>query len=465
VSDAQSNTSSSSRKSPYFRLLSQACLRAAAVLAAGLLIGAIFARPTLGGLLALLIFVFAQLRQLARLRTWLMAPKRYSLPDASGIWGEVFDELIDLQRKNRSRKKRLALMLSEFQASTAALPDGAVVLRERGEIGWFNAAARQMLGLRAPQDLGIRIPNLIRHPSFQEFFESGDFEHETEAPSPINSGRTLSLRIIPYGNEQKLLIVRDVSERHQLEAARRDFVANASHELRTPLTVLRGYMDLMESDTHAGGSLQSWRAPIAEVRDQALRMEALVNDMLKLARMESDRTQTHDEWLQAPVLIGRAIEEARALSKGEHRIESEVASQVLILGGETEFYSIVTNLVINAVRYTPEGGLIRVALEMEDGGAARFSVRDTGIGISAEDIPRLTERFYRVDVGRSRASGGTGLGLSIVKHALESFDSVLEITSQPGAGSTFFCRFPPHRVQHGEASDLTIKGQPAPVSG
>ncbi|WP_084196894.1 phosphate regulon sensor histidine kinase PhoR [Solimonas soli] len=417
----------------------------ATVAAAGTGAGLIFARPALGALLAILAYGLLQLRQLIRLRAWLHAPKRYFLPDIGGLWGEVFDLLIDLQRKNRKRKKKLSLMLAEFQASTAALPDGAVVLGERGEISWFNTAARQLLGLRAPQDLGIRVPNLIRHPSFTEFFEKGDFEHETEAPSPLNRNRLLSLRIIPYGNEQKLLIVRDISERRQLEAARRDFVANASHELRTPLTVLRGYLDLMDMDTHGSGPLASWRSPVQEMRNQALRMEALVNDMLKLARLEGERAHMREEVLQVPMLVARAVEEARAVSKGQHRFEQQVAADLLLLGGETELYSVIINLLTNAVRYTPSGGVIRVSWERRHGNAC-FAVADTGIGIAAEDIPRLTERFYRVDVGRSRASGGTGLGLSIVKHALECFDATLEIESELGVGSTFICVFPPHRI-------------------
>lgn len=431
---------------PYARLLGRMALRVALCVAAGLAVGALFAHMALGGLLALLLYVGLQLHQLARLHAWLIAPNRNALPDAGGIWGEVFDLLIDQQRKNRKRKKRLASMLAEFQASTAALPDGAVVLGEHGAISWFNTAAVQLLGLRTPHDLGIRIPNLIRYPSFTEFFDRGEFEQEIEAPSPLNRKRMLSLRIIPYGNDQKLLIVRDVSERRQLEAARRDFVANASHELRTPLTVLRGYLDLMDMDAHDDGPLANWHAPIVEVRNQALRMEKLVNDMLKLARLEADRAVMRDELLQAPTLIQRAIDEARAISNGAHRFEHDIDTNTLLIGGEAEFYSIISNLITNAVRYTPEGGVIRINWQHGDDGV-RFAVADTGIGIAGDDIPRLTERFYRVDVGRSRESGGMGLGLSIVKHALEAFGTQLQIDSKLGVGSTFFCHFPPHRVR------------------
>lgn len=423
---------------------------AVAVLGGG--VGWLLENAAAGAGVALAVHAVLQARHLVHLRIWLRRPKHYELPESGGLWGEVFDALIELQRKNRKKKKRLAAMLAEFQASTAALPDGAVVLGQRGEISWFNSAARRLLGLRMPQDVGIRVPNLIRHPAFTTYFDAGDFEREVEVPSPVNPGKTLSLRIVPYGHDQKLLIVRDVSERLMLDAARRDFVSNASHELRTPLTVLRGYLDMMEMDAHGNGVLVPWHAPIVEMRNQALRMEALVNDMLKLARLESGRAQMREEFLDVPAMLARVIEDARQLSKGQHRFEVSVDPNLLLCGGEVELHSIMANLVTNAVRYTPAGGAIRAGWA-ESAEGARFSVADTGIGIAQQDIPRLTERFYRVDVGRSRASGGTGLGLSIVKHALDAFDSQLEIESEVGVGSTFSCLFPPHHVTHRTAAE------------
>ncbi|MBI3171228.1 MAG: DUF3329 domain-containing protein [Hydrocarboniphaga effusa] len=257
--------------------------------ACGTGLGWIAGRPGSGLSVVLGFYAIAQMRRLIQLRVWLQRPKSLSLPDAGRLWGEVFDSLHDLQRKNRKKKKKLAAMLAEYQASTAALPDGAVVLSARGEISWFNSAARTLLGLRPHQDYGIRIANLIRHPAFSEYLEKGVFDGEVEVPSPINRSKSLSLRIIPYGREQKLLIARDVSERQLLDAARRDFVSNASHELRTPLTVLRGYLDMMEMDAQGNGVLKPWAGPIGEMRNQAIRMESLVNDMLKLARLGADR--------------------------------------------------------------------------------------------------------------------------------------------------------------------------------
>jgi two-component system phosphate regulon sensor histidine kinase PhoR len=330
------------------------------------------------------------------------------------------------------------------------LPDGAVVLGEQGIILWFNRAAQALLGLRVSHDIGIRIANLIRHPSFTDYIANQAYEGEIEVPSPINRAVSLALRIIPYGNNQRLMIVRDVSEIRRLETARRDFVSNASHELRTPLTVLRGYLDMLDPETREGRSLADWRMPISEMRQQSARMESLINDMLKLARLESDVYEHKQELLDAPMILGRAIDEGRSMSGGQHRFEINVQPGLLLFGREVEAQSIFSNLITNAVRYTPAGGVIRVSW-WDNAEGAHLAVADSGIGISEDDIPRLTERFYRVDVGRSRASGGTGLGLSIVKHALERHEGTLRIESEPGVGSTFYCDFPPHRAHRREA--------------
>lgn len=422
----------------FYKLLSFALL--------GALTGWAFDHPTLGLCIVLLLYLAVHLKHLSELRLWLKAPKTYELPEPSGVWGEVFDRLLDMQRRNRKKKKRLSAMLSEFQASTAALPDGAVVLGENGEIAWFNRAAQRLLGLRDHLDIGLRIPNLIRHPAFADYFVEENYDKEVEAPSPVNRSQTLSMRIIPYGRNQRLLIVRDISDLKRLETTRRDFVANASHELRTPLTVMRGYLEMLEPEAQGNGALAEWRVPLMEMKNQAQRMESLVNDMLKLARLEAD-AQGQREWLNVPRMLGRVMDEARTLSQGQHRLESTVEEGLLLQGIESEVLSILSNLVSNAVRYTPPGGVIRVEWRAEKDGAY-FSVADSGIGIAAKDIPRLTERFYRVDEGRSRASGGTGLGLSIVKHAVERHEGSLQIESEVGVGSTFRCHFPRARIQN-----------------
>lgn len=420
--------------------------------AAGALVGWLLGGWLYGAAAALAAQLGRYLAYMRALRVWVDSPKRFELPEPEGIWGDVFESLLALQRSNRRRKKKLAGILSEFQASTAALPDGAVVLGEQGEIVWFNKAAQALLGLHVAQDLGIRVANLIRHPAFAEYLADVRYEGEVEVPSPVNLKTTLALRIIPYGNNQRLLIVRDVSELRQLEVTRRDFVANASHELRTPLTVMRGYLDMIEPETRKSGEFAIWQMPITEMRNQAVRMESVVNDMLKLARLESTVYDATLDMVDVPRLAQRALDEAASMSRGEHHFEAHIDPDLRLFGRETEAQSIFSNLTTNAVRYTPAGGRIVISWR-EDSEGAHFEVTDSGIGIAEEDIPRLTERFYRVDVGRSRASGGTGLGLSIVKHALERHEGRLEIRSQIGIGSQFLCHFPLHRICRIDSAD------------
>jgi len=432
----------------YSPVLGRELLRAVLWALVGAFVGRQFGQTWAGVAVMLAVRLVLHLRHISSLRAWLERPKQVALPIVGGTWGEVFDGLLNLQKRNRKRKKKLAAILAEFQASTEALPDGAVVLGPNGEIVWFNAAAQAMLALRLPQDLGLRVPNLVRAPAFTEYFAKGDYSHDVEAPSALNQQVILSFRIIPYGNGQRLMIVRDISELKRLEMARRDFVANASHELRTPLTVLRGYLDMMEPESRREGPLSAWRTPLAEMRGQAARMESLIADMLKLARLESDVVLSRQDLLEVPRMLAQSLEEAKAVSKNNHRFEFEVQPDLRLFGRDTEVQSIFTNLVNNAIQYTPPGGIIRVRWWGDDKGA-HFSVADTGIGIAEKDIPRVTERFYRVDVGRSRASGGTGLGLSIVKHALEHHEGRLTVESELGVGSTFTCHFPPHRAHRG----------------
>ncbi len=426
-------------------------IAATLVVAAGVLLGALGGRPLWGLIAALGGLLGYHGAMLWHLHRWARRPRAHELPEAPGLWGEVFEQLIGRQRANRKRKKRLARILSEFQASTAALPDGAVVLTPRGEIAWFNQAARLLLGLRSPQDIGQRIANLIRHPEFNRYLAAADYAAACEIPSPLNEQTTLWLRIIPYGEGQRLLLLRDVSERRRAELARRDFVANASHELRTPLTVLRGYLDMMASEAEAGGALQAWRAPIHEMRQQALRMDALVGDLLKLARLEAGAISAAQTIVDMPRLLGEALEAARSLSNGRHRLQHDIDGELRLIGREAELRSIVGNLLANAVHYTPDGGEILLRWHADAGGAS-LAVSDTGIGIDPDDLPRITERFYRVDAGRSREQGGTGLGLAIVKHALELHEGRLQIESRPGQGSRFVCRFPAHRRVRGSGS-------------
>ena len=414
----------------------------------GALVGWSFNQALVGALVAVVLYLLRHLRYLLVLKAWTESPKIQDLPDPGGVWGEVFDSLLDLQSRNRKRKKRLALMLTEFRASTEALPDAAVVLGPRGEIVWHNGAAERYLGFKS-QDAGQRVINLIRHPAFTAYYESGDYDREVECPSAFAPDRPLAFRLTPYGNGQRLLLARDVSDRRRLETVRRDFVANASHEMRTPLTVLRGWLDMMNPDEDP--TLEAWRAPLGEMRRQSARMESLIGDMLKLARLEADQTRAVMAPFDTPRLIGKVVADARALSGGRHEIRAEIDAGLWLCGSSPDLESVFANLLTNAIRYTPTGGTISVSWRQDTPEAgACYAVRDTGIGIPPEDIPRLTERFYRVDVARSRDSGGTGLGLSIVRHVLDHHEGTLSIVSVPGQGSTFNACLPLVRVErHG----------------
>lgn len=399
----------------------------------------------------LAIYLGVQMAYAYRLHRWLVADEREA-PDAFGVWQEIFLEFHRLKQRNQKRKKRLRNIVSEFQASTAALPDGAVVLDAQGRIVWFNQAAGALLALRSPQDMGQRIVNLVRHPRFAAYLAAGEHDQrEIEVPSAVRDEAVVSLRVIPYGNGQRLLIARDVSAQKQLEATRRDFVANASHELRTPLTVLRGYLDMMSEETGDSGALARWQSPVREMSEQAARMNRIIESLLKLARVEAEGYQQRQEVVDVPELIDRLAADAQHAGGREQPIETELEAGLLLYGRAGELESVFSNLISNAVQYTPVDGDIFVRWWHDDE-AVYFAVTDSGVGIDSRHIERLTERFYRVDSSRDSTSGGTGLGLAIVKHCLEHHEAELDIASEPNVGSTFTCRFPRQRAQIRDAA-------------
>ncbi len=383
--------------------------------------------------------------QLKRLAHWLTHPEGTEPPDSQGLWGMVFEDLYQREQRSRRHTSQLNSVINEFQASTAALPDGTVVLDALGHISWCNEAAVTLLGLHMPQDRGQPVANLLRNPRFTAYLAGGEYRDEIVVPSPVDGQQALSLRIIPYGSGQRLMIVRDVTQLQKMERVRRDFVANASHELRTPLTVLRGYLEMLEEESGTG-ALAAWGAQMGEMRQQATRMSKIIEDLLKLARLEAPDQNVRHEPVDVLRMLRAVVEEARAMSKGNHQIHLDAQAGLYLLGQSSELHSIFSNLIFNAVQYTPRGGELRVRW-WSDSEGAHFSCSDTGIGIEAKHIPRLTERFYRVDAGRSRATGGTGLGLAIVKHALEHHDARFCIESAVGVGSTFGCHFPLSRLR------------------
>lgn len=394
---------------------------------------------------ALLASGLRHLSQMHRLECWLRQGRKTQPPQSWGVWGEVFEHYYQLQRRYAKRKKRLARVIREFRESTAAMPDGTIVLDSDWRITWFNAAAARLLGLAGNSDIGQPITSLMRSPAFERYMRAGDFGRPVEVDSSLNLTARLSIRIVPYGRGQYLLLVRDVSRMLRLENMRRDFVANASHELRSPLTVLGGYLENMSDDEQIP---EIWGSPLAEMRTQCGRMTTLVNDLLELSRLETDAPGEPDE---QPVDVGDVVRriraEALAQSGNERIIELDVDPALGLAGIENELFSAFSNLVFNAVRYTDKGGRIRIFWHRASDGRARFCVSDDGIGIEARHLPFITQRFYRVDASRSRAQGGTGLGLAIVKHVLQRHEARLKIRSEPGEGSEFCCDFPESRVR------------------
>ena len=411
----------------------------AALLLVALVLGLMNGHVALLLLLVVAGYLIFHLYKLYRLENWLTTGAGQPPRGGQGVWGEVYYRLYRLRQHHRRRKRNLAQYLHRFREFTAAMPDATVVLRTSGEIEWFNDAAGRLLGLHAPQDIGQRIMNLVRHPTFTQHFRSQRFGDTVEFPAPDNEGMILSVSVVPYGNEQLLLVARDNTRLHKLEMIRRDFVANVSHELRTPLTVISGFLETL-ADFPRLHSRDRQNA-VQLMSQQTARMQHIVDDLLLLSRLETDQRPVRQEHVVVPDLLHTLYDEAMTLSGGKHEIHLEVEHDLHLHGNPEELRSAFTNLVSNAVRYSLAGGTITIRW-FSDGGGAHFQVQDTGVGIAEHDIPRLTERFYRVDTARSRQSGGTGLGLAIVKHVLERHDANLEITSQLDVGSTFSCNFP-----------------------
>ena len=405
-----------------------------------LFVGELFGSLAFGLFLGSTVYLGWNLYNLHRLDRWLERGRKLQPPEAPGLWGEIFHHLYQLQKRNRSRKRKLKAYLKRFRESTAVTPDATVVLGGQGEILWWNEAATRLLGLRNPHDVGQRLINLIRTPVFTEFCARGDYEQTVDFPSPLDAATQLSVRIVPYGKNQRLVVARDVTRLHRLEQMRRDFVANVSHELRTPLTVIHGFLETMQdADDECS---KRWNRSLALMSQQSRRMELIVEDLLMLSRLETEERPPHVTPVKVAALIEEIAGEARALSgEREHRIVVEADTALNLEGSAKELRSAFSNLIFNAVQYTPEKRGITLRWGRDDEGP-RFQVEDEGEGIAPQHIPRLTERFYRVDVGRSRERGGTGLGLAIVKHVLTRHGGHLEIDSVVGEGSTFICRFP-----------------------
>jgi len=373
--------------------------------------------------------------QMKKLLQWMERSNKKLPEDTPGMWGYVYYRLLAQEKKSKSRKKKIRRILKEFSSSTRAMPDATVVLNDRYEIQWVNEAATRTLGLRR-NDTGQLITDLLRQPEFREWIYQNEMQDDYVNRSPINPNISLMMRAVPYGNQQYLVVARDITERLRLDQMRQDFIANASHELRTPLSVMQGSLEMLESKLQNDDSVEK---PMQWMRKQSERMQSILEDLLTLARLEAYRPERADlREVNVAELIKLITEEARFLSNknGGHEWTVRIEDTPMVWGNLEHFRILISNLVFNAVRYTPAGGKIKVIWERRVN-SLHFSVIDSGPGIPLRDVPRLTERFYRVDVGRSRESGGTGLGLAIVKHILDIYQSRLEVWSQIGKGSQF----------------------------
>lgn len=419
-----------------------AILRLFGTIVTGVVLGWLFGHVWAGlaGLLAL--HLLWQLATLFRLDWWVRHRSYAAPPDLGGAWGNIVAQVMRLHRRKRFHKQRYIQLVRQIQRSTAALPDGVVILNAQREIVWFNRTASTLLDLRGHDDFGLRIDNLLRQPEFGRYLESARYEIPLVIRPKVAADTHLSLQVVPYGEGQQLLLVRDVSRQVRLEAMRKDFVANASHELRSPLTVVSGYLETLGQDPALDPEL---RAPVAEMRRQAERMTSIIRDLLALSRLEETDEVVAGEPIDVAALVAMLRKDVLARTEHPREVNVRVESAAQLLGNEPEVHSAFSNLVDNAAKYTPAQGSIEMRWWTNDDGA-HFSVTDTGIGIQAEHIPRLTERFYRADPGRSRATGGSGLGLAIVKHVLQRHAATLEIQSSLGSGSTFTCHFPLRRV-------------------
>jgi len=410
-------------------------------LAAGGLIGWMYDEPLIGFLLAGLVVLIWQVRQLLSFNRALHTGDFDTFRYGDGIWQQMFSRFTYEHERGTRYKQLHRQVLKEIRKSTNAMPDGAVILDDINDIEICNRAAKTLAGLKRKKDRGQRVDNILRDPALTRLLEINDATQTVDIPSPVKDRAWLNCRVVPYGVNQKLLLLRDVTGRMAVNRMRRDFVANASHELRSPLTVMSGYLDTMADDEELA---ETWAQPVRQMQDQAKRMTKIVAELLELSRLEGAGSASTEETVDVAALLSSARKTYMG-HKDVPTIECELESTAQLRGHPGEIESVVTNLISNAVRHTAAEGKITLTWRSAADGAD-LTVSDSGEGIAEEHIPRLTERFFRVDRGRSRQDGGVGLGLAIVKHVLGRHEADLHISSKLGSGSEFRCHFPTERV-------------------
>jgi two-component system phosphate regulon sensor histidine kinase PhoR len=381
---------------------------------------------------------------LERLTRWLQTMPDAEVPEGRGSWRAAFSALHRRVRERVAQQQSLTQTIARFTSVAEAIPDGMVVLDNANRIRWANPRALAHLGLDLAHDLGQPLVNLVRQPEVIRYLDNGDFSDAVVVDSQRAPGLTLSIQVVPFGADEKLLISRDITRLESVARMRREFIANVSHELKTPLTVVSGFLETMQDMALEPRQRDRY---LQLMREQARNMERLVDDLLTLSGLESEQNPPVETTFALAPLLLELSAEAKALSDGQHEIRLDLGDSATLTGSRDELASALRNLISNAIRYTPAGGAVTLAWRREDDGGGTFSVTDTGIGIAPEHVPRLTERFYRVDRSRSRATGGTGLGLAIVKHVLLRHQAALDVMSVPGEGSTFSVCLPARRVQ------------------
>ncbi|WP_369788861.1 phosphate regulon sensor histidine kinase PhoR [Rouxiella sp. WC2420] len=389
-----------------------------------------------------------------KLSHWLWLDRSITPPSGLWSWEPLFYGLNQMQMRNRRRRRELALLIKRFRSGAESLPDAVVLTTEEGNIFWCNGLAQELLGFRWPEDNGQHLFNLLRYPELRVWIQSRDFTRPLNLH--LNNNHYVEFRVMPYSEGQLLIVARDVTQMRQLEGARRNFFANVSHELRTPLTVLQGYLEMMDDEALK----EPFRSKALDtMQEQTRRMDGLVKQLLTLSRIEAATNIDLQEKVDMPGMLGMLEREVQTLSNGRHEIVFKINEQLKVYGNDEQLRSAVSNLVYNSVNHTPAGTRIEVSWQQTAQGA-QFQVSDNGPGIAPQHIPRLTERFYRVDKARSRQTGGSGLGLAIVKHALSHHHSKLDIESEVGVGTRFLFTLPyrlivdapqlphHHRVKH-----------------
>lgn len=387
------------------------------------------------------------LYQLRRFNLWLNRASSEAdsePPESFGLWGDIFDGIYRLQKQERRANSYLANIIDKAQESSAALEMAVVMINKQGNLDWWNLAAEELLGLQYPKDRHQSITNLIRDPRFSDYFHHESYDETLKMEAPGESNKVLEFQIALFGENERLMIARDITQLHRLESMRKDFVGNVSHELGTPITVIKGYLEAIIDNIDNLDT--KWHKPIQQMRQQSLRMENIVRDLLMLASLETKALTKTQEVIDLPKLFREIESDTQQMFKDKsHRFEISCEPGLTLVGKRGELYSAISNLVVNAAKYTAAGGHIQLSAQ-RNAKSFEIAVQDNGIGIESHHIPRLTERFYRIDGSRSTDTGGTGLGLAIVKHILARHEGSLRVESRYGKGSRFICELPLQRL-------------------